>query len=370
MYTLIDCTNKFAIARHAEYKALAALAYIQFANVETTIVPLGENKGFAQFEHDELVGIGRNLGIKVPAATASNYGATIKQVRAAIESAENLELPFGLDKLMYQANSIHPDCMLPRAFDPSDGINVAKFVARWCVGPQENRARKESTYGSMFGTLKQPVATGGSAKVTSTKALPGRKVGESPDNSSASTVPAPPPPASMPRRLSASPTHTKELPMPNDVIDTAAAPAKKTRAPKAAPAAPAKAAPKKPAKDQKAKATSKAAVKAAPKAPAKPAGKPTAPAKPAKAGKAPAKAANGAKAAAGTSVASGRARPKEGSVGALIWGTADALLAKKGAAPSFQDVAAKLGEKVAEASLRTGYQRWRKFNNIPARAGQ
>ena len=189
MFVLIDSTNARAIAKHAHYKAMAALAYIQFANVDTVVVPLDENKGFAQFEHSELVSIGAALGVKIP-KPGSAYGDAIKSLRAAILACDLLDFPFTEFQVSYQADAIHPDCDLPRAFNPAEGIHPAAFPGKWAVEPQRNRKRKDSTYGTMFGavTKNAPSASSGIITLVNT---PGRSVGARDDV----PVAAPKPPA-------------------------------------------------------------------------------------------------------------------------------------------------------------------------------
>jgi hypothetical protein len=123
---------------------------------------------------------------------------------------------------------------------------------------------------------------------------------------------------------------------------------------KAAPATPAKATKAAPAKPAAPAKGSKAAPAAKPEKEQK-AAKAAAPAKEKKV-KAERIAANGVK------------RPQAGTVGDKIWSTADSLSAKLKRPATFEEVEKALeGKDVAEGSLRTGYQRWRKFNGLKGR---
>lgn len=369
MHVLIDCTNKIAIAKHPEYTALAALAYIQFANVECTIVPLSNNRNFAQFDDEELVKIGAALGERIlTKKQGAEYGQIIKRVKNAIESAESLELPFGLDALLYQANSIHPDCDLPRNFLPPDDrheLKVAGWPGRWAMEPQLNRRRKDSTYGSMFGTLNSKPDHGPHTQIIDKNRPSGRKVGELSSNAQNTQVNTTLSSDKVGPRESAHSTHDEESNMSAtaEAVATPKAPRKSSKnAPPAAPKAP-------PA------ASKKAAAKTAPKAPAKPAAastkkaapaKPAAPAAPKKSAKVEtAKESNYEK-------QNGITRPKAGGTTSQVWDIADALLAKtgKGNPPSFNDVLAAVEKKKLEinpGTLRTQYGNWRRFNGITGR---
>lgn len=374
MYVLIDCTNKIAIAKHQEYQALAALAYIQFTNVECTIVPLDHNRNFAQFDHNELGKIAYALGLAMP--KKNDYGALIKQVKAGIESAEQLNLPFGLDALLYQANTIHPDCDLPRNFvPPTDAhqLQVAGWPGRWAMEPQLNRRRKDSTYGSMFGILNQPPERGPHTHIIDKTSPPGRKVGDLSTNAQNTQVNTALSSDKVDPRESAHSIHDEE----SNMSATAEAVAPKTSRKNAkAPAAP------KPPKagGKKLGAADPAAMPVAPKkAPAKPvkaaAGKtpaaPKAPAKPA-----PAASKKGPKVEASKESnyekQNGITRPKAGGTTSQVWAIADALLEKsgKGNPPSFNDVLAAVEKKkldINPGTLRTQYGNWRRFHGIAGR---
>lgn len=146
MHILIDTTNSRAIARHDSYQALAALAVIQFANVDTAIVRMGENRTFAVFDPEQLASIGASVGIEID--PASSYGEKIRKLRAALESFEHLNLPFTTEDLERQAFGIASGDDKPYAFDPSG--SKPKPMAKWHFDPQRNRKRIDSSFGHCF----------------------------------------------------------------------------------------------------------------------------------------------------------------------------------------------------------------------------
>lgn len=379
MHVLIDCTNKVAIAKHAEYCALAALAYIQFANVECTIVPLANNRNFAQFDHNELGKIGWALGLKMP--KVNDYSALIKQVKAAIDSAEQLELPFGLDALIYQADNVHPDCDLPRNFVPPDDAHqlpVAGWPGRWAMEPQLNRRRKDSTYGSMFGTLNKPAESGPQAQIINQTKRAGRKVGDLTTNAQNTPVNTALSSDKVDPRESAHSIHDEEsnmsataetvtpkAPRKNAKAAQDAIPAKLPKATGKKPATAKPAAPKAPAKAAKGEAPAKPKTNPA----SKPV-KPDAPTKPAPAAKKSPKVEQALE--SNYEKQNGITRPKAGGTTSQVWTIADALLEKsgKGNPPSFNDVLAAIQKKKLEinpGTLRTQYGNWRRFHGIAGR---
>lgn len=146
MQILIDTTNCRAIARHDSYQALAALAVIQFANVDTTIVRMGENKRFSVFDADQLKKIAESVGVKFDKGDA--YGDKIKKLRAALESFDYLNLPFTTEQLEAQAFGIHFNDDKPYAFDPQG--DAPKPMPKWHFEPQRNRKRIDSSFGHCF----------------------------------------------------------------------------------------------------------------------------------------------------------------------------------------------------------------------------
>lgn len=146
MHILIDTTNNRAIARHDSYKALAALATVQFANVDTVIIRMGQNKSFAVLDASQLDSVAQSVGVTLDAGAA--YGSKIKTLRAALETFPHLELPFTTEQLELQAFAIHYNDDKPYAFDPEG--REPKPLAKWHFDPQVNRRRIDSSYGHCF----------------------------------------------------------------------------------------------------------------------------------------------------------------------------------------------------------------------------
>lgn len=145
MYFLADTTNNRVIARHSKYRALAALHFIQFANVDAVIVPLGENRGFSQFEIFQLLGFAASLQITLP---PGKYNDQIKALRAAIENCAWIELPFTEGQLEEQALALKSTEDRPFAFNPAG--NTPELLREWHFPPQRNRRRLDSSYSPSF----------------------------------------------------------------------------------------------------------------------------------------------------------------------------------------------------------------------------
>lgn len=141
MFILVDTTNGRALARHAEYKALSALHYIQFANTDGAILRAGENRVYAQFNHQQLENMLRNAG---QAQVPTDYTALIRATRALLEQAPFLLLPFTRQQLEEQAYSIDPNDGRPMAFDPNS--NRPKLLRAWPAEPQANKSRGDSSF--------------------------------------------------------------------------------------------------------------------------------------------------------------------------------------------------------------------------------
>lgn len=315
MYALIDTTNLRAIARHAEYIALAALAYIQFANVGTTIVPLNTRKELAQFSREELTSLANSLGIqaRVPSETSDEYSKLLKQVHEQLSIMGALHLPFTKETLVAQAESIPREYDKPRNFAiPKDGETLTPgYPQRWAVDPQRNVRRCDSSYGTFFSNNPQ-------------------KAGNNPSVTSPAT-------GTLRRRVPAIPPTEDNTMAPKKTPD-AKAPAKKPSAKKPAEA-PAKKAP-----------AAKPAAKPAPKA--------------AKPPKAPAEAKEARVSQNGIT------RPKPGGNTGNVWEACDAVHAKKGSAPTFAEVDEHIEKKwpaIPTATRRSNYAVWRKFNGITGR---
>ena len=147
MNVLIDTTNWRVLARHDSHKALAALAVIQFNNVDSVILRGSENRVYAAFDQTQLAAIGANMGLDL----SSLPGLTdrIRALRSAIEGAAWLTLPFTTAQLEAQAYVIDPRFDQPLAFDPTSE-DMPKDLKAWHVEPQRNRARQDSPHWHMF----------------------------------------------------------------------------------------------------------------------------------------------------------------------------------------------------------------------------
>jgi hypothetical protein len=156
MHILIDTTNGRALARHDSYKALAALHYIQFANVDGAIVRCGENKAYAQFSQDQLAMMLWNCGVR-ELPKKLEYSDLVKLVRNTLETAEWLLLPFPLHRLEQQAHAIPVNDARPMAFDPQG--DRPTLLSAWHSEPQANRSRADSSFWVHF-AAGQSVADG------------------------------------------------------------------------------------------------------------------------------------------------------------------------------------------------------------------
>lgn len=145
MFFLADTTNNRVIARHSKYRALAALHYIQFANVDAVIVPLGENRGFSQFEIFQLLAFAASIGVTLPPGT---YSDQIRALRHGIENCSFIELPFTEAQLEAQALALKSTEDRPFAFDPA--AEVPTLLREWHFPPQRNTRRMDSSYAPNF----------------------------------------------------------------------------------------------------------------------------------------------------------------------------------------------------------------------------
>lgn len=146
MHFLVDTTNLRAIARHDSYKALAALAVIQFANVDTQIIRLGQNKTFSVFKPEDLFSIAGSIGLTLD--LKAKYADQIRALREAVEACDWLALPFTTEQLEEQAYGIAPSDDRPYAFAPDD--HKPKRLDKWPFEPQRARKRLDSSYGHEF----------------------------------------------------------------------------------------------------------------------------------------------------------------------------------------------------------------------------
>jgi hypothetical protein len=345
VFLLVDTTNGRALARHDSWIGVSALAYIQFANCDTLITRLGENKGFSAYDSDMLRSIYVAAGGKAGDVATAAYPTLISAVRKLMEASDWLILPFTVEQLQTQAWKIKPTDSRPYAFNPNG--ETPDLLPKWHSAPQRNRERYECQHWVNFST--QP--TGGG------------EAGQSGSQSGVSELRQ----KGKKRKLGTRRRNRRDRNFNEDyqvtdnnttseatnVNQTTAAPAKKAAKKTAAPAKKA------------------AAKKVAATAPAKKAAKKVA-------GKVPAKKAATKKVATTKKVAkstggekrvekNGITRPKAGTTGDKIWSTADKLSSPKNPA-SYAKVAKALEKHgVSEDSSRTGYQRWRTFNGHTGR---
>lgn len=295
VYLLVDRLNHRPLARHENYRAVAALAYIQFANIDTSIIRCGSDAQYSPLPAKELRAIAASMGVELP---GKSWKELVGPVRQLVETAGYLLLPFDVDQLNAQACAIEPDDARPYGFDP-DSEDTPELLGRWHCEPSRNRPRWECQHWIHFTT--KPHQAQNERQLSGTPWNPG---------TGGATMP--------PRATCASQANHGE----NDMAakkNAPAKPAKKTPAP--AKAATAKA--DKPAKAPKVKAERIEQ--------------------------------NGVK------------RPKAGTVGDQIWSTADSISAKKKSPATFEEVSNALDAAINEASLRAGFQRWRKFNGLKGR---
>lgn len=155
MFVLFDVTNCRALGVHDSYLGVAALAYIQFANVDTVICRGGnENKDYAVLLAKEMREIAKALGGTIPHAV---FGGCIKQFREIVENAEWLRLPFTAEQLYRQAASIDPSDARPYAIT---GGNEPELLKAWHVQPNRNKSRHESPHWVHFTNAGPPPALG------------------------------------------------------------------------------------------------------------------------------------------------------------------------------------------------------------------
>lgn len=152
MYILIDATNNQALARHDSYMALAALAYIQFANVDTAVLPLEHNRAFTIFDKESIHLISKHAGQHQPASTP--YNELVSNMRKWLLTAPHLFLPFPVALLVGQAHSIAPSDDRPYFFDPQ--AEEPSLHKSWRYPPQRNRKRSDSSQSVHFASGAAP----------------------------------------------------------------------------------------------------------------------------------------------------------------------------------------------------------------------
>ena len=361
MYTLVDTTNGLALARHESYTALAALHFIQFANVEPLILPDGERRVWAQLDHQQAY----NVLLQVsPGATATSYSQCLKLVREAVESAEWLVFPLGVDELIRQAHIVDIDSPAPMAVNLEGGD--PHTLQAWRLDPQKKVSRRSGVYAINFmsGNAGHPLPALENDMAGYTHSFPGKTIedvmgmldrGEldlnKPQHLQSVAPPAPPVP--LPRSNKSASIAPPAPPVPatstNSEDDTMAT-AKKTTAKKAAT---------KKTTTRKAPAKKAAAKKTAPKPPR--AARKTAPKPPA--------AATGSKRGPQEGAVNGVNPPRAGGKTRQVWDACEKLLkSNKGNCPSFTSVDAELGKAdVPDATRRSTYHYWRRAHGFTGR---
>lgn len=202
MHVLFDITNARPIARHDSHRALAALAYIQFANVDTVIIRAGENRSYTIFSAEQLNSIALALGLNL--AANMPYNERIKATRHALETKDFLLLPYTTEQLERQAFAIKPSESKPLRFDP-DG-DVPKSSPKWSFDPQTNRKREDSSHAHEFAAgLGYGVGVAPPPPATATDDAPRRPSASPAPRPKASSTPAAPKAPRAPAAPSARP---------------------------------------------------------------------------------------------------------------------------------------------------------------------
>lgn len=141
MHILIDTTNGRALARHESYRALCALHYIQFANVDALIIRCGTNRAYGPLSREQVESCLRYAGVT---EYPPEYSDQIKALRAALEDAPWLLLPFDTKELDWQAYAVNPQDDRPLAYNPHGDLPM--LVQTWSAEPQVNRKRIDSSF--------------------------------------------------------------------------------------------------------------------------------------------------------------------------------------------------------------------------------
>lgn len=139
MHVLFDLTNVRALARHDSYLALAALAVVQFANVDTQITRCGDNKNYAWLTAKQMRTIAEGMGGTIPHAV---FGGCIAEFRALVEDTPWLQLPFPVEQLVAQVYALGPKEDAPHAITSG---HAPERLQAWHCGPQRNVRREDSS---------------------------------------------------------------------------------------------------------------------------------------------------------------------------------------------------------------------------------
>lgn len=186
MHVLLDLTNGRAIARHESFLALAALAYIQFANLDTQVFRCGANKHFSALSSAQITSVITNLYSGKPPPLPPEYGERLKLMRALLETTGWLELPFAVLDLVGQAHAIDANDDTPYAFEPSSATPTK--LRTWTSEPQRNVKRADCSMRVHFAA--GPAAAGAAPSPPPPgKAAPSRR--PAPPTGPAAPTPAP-----------------------------------------------------------------------------------------------------------------------------------------------------------------------------------
>lgn len=139
MFVLFDMTNVRALARHESFLALAALAVIQFPNVDTQITRCGDNRNYAWLTAKQMRAIAEAMGGKIPHAV---FGGCIDEFRALVEETPWLLLPFTTENLVMQAAQLGPAEDKPYAVTAG---HTPERLTAWHCEPQRNTRREDSS---------------------------------------------------------------------------------------------------------------------------------------------------------------------------------------------------------------------------------
>lgn len=137
MYILIDCTNYAAIARHPEYRALAALAYIQHANIDTAIFHEAQEHSFVRFDIIQLQSILKSIGYEENLYEYEQLKNRVKELVAA--DCTRLVIDINPTIAEAQAQLIDYADDKPYKFNPNGPRPLS--MREWPTEPQRNRSR-------------------------------------------------------------------------------------------------------------------------------------------------------------------------------------------------------------------------------------
>lgn len=191
MYVLIDTTNNTAIAKAADYGALAGLSVVQYANVDSCIVSLHFNREFGKFDLKQLLSIGAGIGLDFGESTTP-YNEVTRTVREGILAAEHLLFPFTAAQLARQVFELGGEQSAPFYFNPESDLPLP--AKQWHVGPQRNRKREDASHWVNFAAG----AAGGAGEAVAPKPRPATRRSAAPAQGGTPAAPKPRPAPSGP----------------------------------------------------------------------------------------------------------------------------------------------------------------------------